>query len=200
MRAAAVVTALLAVALGAGTAAAQRPHRSGWWIELGSGPAAARVACGGCEDVTVVPGAGGLLRTGGTISDRVLIGVESFGFSHEALSLGGSDTTTDAATATLTLDVLWFPWRAPIFLKGGVGMADGEFTVRDTAGVIQKAEGAGIGLTFGLGADLPLSRRLALTLNAAAFITGIGDVVLLGTRVDDVIATMYHVGLGVTWR
>lgn len=180
-----------AVALCGPAAAQRRPHRTGLWFEIASGPAFSRVACAGCEDVVISPGSSGSILLGGVISDRVLIGVESFGF--------GSDTLGFAA-GTVTLDVLWFPWRVGAFLKGGVGAAGGDFTVIDSTGTAIAAEGQGIALTFGVGWDFPISRKFAFTAHADAFITGIGDVVLPTTRVEDVIATLYQVAIGFTIR
>ena len=80
----AAAAAALVVTLVADGAAAQRPHRTGLWFELGGGPAAVRVACAGCADVSFEGGSGGYLRLGGVLSDRVLLGVEAFGFDDEA--------------------------------------------------------------------------------------------------------------------
>jgi hypothetical protein len=96
--------------------------------------------------------------------------------------------------------VLWFPWRSGAFLKGGVGIADGTFSATPEPGAPVITEGIGVGLTFGLGYDLPLSRTFAITANAAAFIAAIGDIVLPSGVVDDVIATMYVFAIGLTVR
>ena len=182
---------LTAAASLVGPAAAQRPHRTGLWFEIGSGPAHLRVACAGCDDVTTSSGASGYIRIGGVISDKVLLGIESFGFGQDSIGCGGG---------TVTVDVLWFPWRSGAFLKGGVGAAGGAFTVIDSTGTLVEAQGEGIGLALGLGWDVPISRKFALTAHASAYITGIGDVVLPTVTVDDVIATMYHITLGFTFR
>jgi len=191
--------ALAVVAL-AGRAAAQRPHRSGLWFELGGGPAAVRVACAGCADVSFEAGSGGDLRLGGVLSDRVLLGVETFGFDDETFGFTAGDTAFVAETGTVAAVVLWFPWRSGAFLKGGVGIAEGSFTTTPTPGSPVIAEGVGVGLTFGLGYDVAISRKFAITVNAAAFITAIGDLVLPTSTVDDVIATMYVVSIGFTVR
>ncbi|HXV89747.1 MAG TPA: hypothetical protein VD707_00165 [Gemmatimonadales bacterium] len=194
----------LAVTLVAGAladrAAAQRPHRSGLWFELGSGPAAVRVACAGCADVSFEGGSGGYLRVGGVVSDRVLLGVEAFGFDDETFGFTAGDTAFVAETATVAAVALWFPWRSGAFLKGGVGIAEGSFTTTPTPGSPVIAEGVGVGLTFGVGWDFAISRKFAITANAAAFITAIGDLVLPSETVDDVIATMYVVSIGFTVR
>jgi hypothetical protein len=88
-----------------------------------------------------------------------------------------------------------------LFVKGGVGAAHGPFTVTPTIGVAPiTARGTGVGLTFGLGYDQRISPMVALTGCVCAQIAGIGDVVLPTTRVDDVIASMYHVTIGLTIR
>ena len=195
--AAAVVLGVTALA---DVAAAQRPHRSGLWFELGSGPAAVRVACAGCADVSFEGGSGAHLRLGGVLSDRVLLGVEAFGFDDEAFGFTAGDTTFVAETGAVGAVVLWFPWRSGAFLKGGVGIAEGTFTTTPTTGSPVIAEGVGVGLTFGLGWDVAISRKFAITANAAAFITAIGDLVLPVGTVEDVIATMYVVAIGFTVR
>ena len=191
--------ALLVTALADG-AAAQRPHRTGLWFELGSGPAAVRVACAGCADVTTSGGSGAHLRLGGVVSDRVLLGVETFGFTDETFGFTAGDTAFVAETGTVAAVVLWFPWRSGAFLKGGVGIADGRFTTTPTPDSSVVVEGVGVGLTFGLGWDVAISRKFAITANAGAFITAIGDLVLPGGTVDDVIATMYVLAIGFTVR
>ena len=196
---AAAAVAVVATAL-AGGAAAQRPHRTGLWFELGGGPAAVRVACAGCADVSFEAGSGGYLRLGGVLSDRVLLGVEAFGFDDETFGFTAGDTAFVAETGTVAAVVLWFPWRSGAFLKGGVGLAEGSFTTTPTTGTPVIAEGVGVGLTFGLGWDVAISRKFAITANAAAFIAAIGDLVLPSGTVDDVIATMYVVSIGFTVR
>lgn len=196
---AAAAVALLVTALADG-AAAQRPHRTGLWFELGGGPAAIRVACAGCVEVDFQSGSGGYLRLGGVVSDRVLLGVETFGFTDEAFGFTAGDTSFVADGGTVAAVVLWFPWRSGAFVKGGVGVADGTFTTTPATGSPVIAEGTGVGLTFGLGWDVAISRKFAITANAAAFITAIGDLVLPGGTVDDVIATMYVVSIGFTVR
>ena len=195
-----VLALALAVLLPAWTSA-QRSHRTGLWGEIGFGPAYARMACSGCSEVATAPGASSTLRIGGKISERILLGVESFGFIHEETfgsSLG--DTSTVAEAAMLAAVVLWFPWRSGVFLKGGLGVTHGQFTVVTGPSQADTSRGTGIGMTYGLGFDQPISRKLALTANAAAFIEAIGDLELPGRRVDDVIATMYHVTIGLTFR
>lgn len=196
-------TALLGATLlvaAAGTARAQRPHRSGLWGEIGWGPGAVRIGCAGCPDVRFTSGNASLARIGGTISNKVLLGVETFGVLNEGFGFTPGDTSILAENATLSGVVLWFPWRGGMFLKGAVGLSGGTFTVTDSLNQQLRTESVGVGLSFGLGFDRPISRKFALTANLAANITAIGDVIVNGQVVDDVIATAYMLSIGVTFR
>jgi hypothetical protein len=183
----------------AGAQRTDRPHRSGLWGEIGAGPGRIRIGCSGCTDVVAASAPASYLRIGGTVSDHVVIGLEVFSLLDRAFGFSSGDTTTTAATATATIVVLWFPTRRGFFVKGGAGLAGGQFTIPGTAGA-DTSTGGGIGMTFGFGWDFALSRRFAITTNFAAYVTAVGDVVLPGQRVDDVIATMYQAGIGFTFR
>jgi len=176
-----------------------RQHRSGLWGEFGAGPGRVRIACSGCADVVAAGAPTSYFRIGGTVSDRVVIGLEVFSLLDRAFGFSPGDTSTTAETATATVVVLWFPSRRGFFFKGGVGLAAGQFTVPGTAGA-DTSNGGGIGLTFGFGWDFAISRKFAVTTNLAAYVTAVGDVVLPGQRVDDVIATMYQGSIGFTFR
>ena len=183
-------------------AAAPKRHRMGLWGELGSGPGYVRIACSGCSDVIGASGTTTYFRIGGSISRNVLIGFEVFGFLDNSFGFG-SDTNTVAETGTAAIVLLWYPGRTGLFFKGGVGAAFGQFAIpADTAGAApaDTSTGGGVGLTFGLGWDLPISRKFAFTANAAAFVTALGDVDLPGHYVDDVIATNYQLSIGFVFR
>jgi hypothetical protein len=177
----------------------RRPHRGGLWGELGGGPGRVRVACSGCNDVVTAAGPTSYLRIGGTVSDHVLIGFEAFSLLDRAFGIATGDTTTRAETSIAAVVVIWFPGRHGLFCKGGVGIANGQFTIPRSAGT-DTTNGTGIGLTFGVGWDFPISRKFAVTTNVAAYVTAVGDVLLPGRRVDDVIATMYQGSIGFTFR
>lgn len=197
-----ILAAVALVILGSGGAAAQRrsrPHRSGLWGELSSGTGHVRIACSGCNDVVTANGATSFVRIGGTVSDHVVIGFEAFSLLDRGLGFFSQDTTT-AETATAAIVVLWFPGRHGLFFKGGAGAAGGQFILPSGPTEADTSNGAGIGLTFGLGWDWSISRKFAITANAATFVVGLGDIVLPTRRVDDVIATMYQASIGVTFR
>lgn len=190
----------LLCALLARDGSAQYARRTGFWMEISTGPGFVRVGCAGCGDVITENGSGGFLRLGGALSSKVLLGVESNGFIDETFGFAPEDESVVAEASSLAAVVLWYPWRAGIFLKGGVGLAGGRFTVPSDSAEAVEATGHGVGMTFGFGLDVPLSRRFALTGNAAAFIMAIGDVRLPSVTVDDVIPTVYQVGIGLTVR
>jgi hypothetical protein len=179
----------------------RRPHRSGLWGELGGGGGVARIACSGCTDVVTAGGITNHFRIGGTVSDRVVIGFETFGLLDQAFGFAPSDPSTgsSAETVSLAVVVLWFPGRRGLFFKGGVGAATGEF-VLPTGAQSDTSQGGGMGVTFGVGWDWPISRKFAITANVGTYVTALGDIVLPGRRVDDVIATMYEASIGFTFR
>jgi len=198
---AAGVLPMLVVLLATG-AEAQRPHRAGLWLETGGGVGYVRIASSGSTNVTSALGSASYLRVGALLSDEVLLGVENFGFVDNMLGFFRGDTSSVAETWSFTVVVLWYPWRSSgLFAKGGVGAAQGTFTVTPPGGgPTVTARGTGVGLTFGLGYDQKISRKFALTGCLCADIAGIGDVVLPTTRVDDMIASIYHVTIGITLR
>jgi hypothetical protein len=198
-RAGAVLAVLVGLLATAGLA--QRPHRTGAWLEAGGGAGYVRIASSGSTNVTSAPGSTYYLRAGALLSDKVLLGVENVVFVDDLLGFFRADTSSVAETWSLAVVVLWFPWRSGVFVKGGVGVAQGTFTTTPTGGGPPfTARGTGVGLTFGLGYDRKISRKVALTGCVCAQIAGIGDVVRPTTRLDDMIASIYHATIGITIR
>ena len=177
----------------------QRPHRTGLWAEVSAGIGTIRVACTGCPDPVFTAGSAGLVRLGGTLTDKVLLGWETAGFTHETLGSAPEDSSTRSQIEAISVVVLWFPWRSGLFLKGGVGLAQGRFTVA-AGSAVDSTEGTGIGMTLGLGWDIPISRKFAITANAASIIAAPGDFVLPGRRIEDIIGSVYQVSVGITLR
>lgn len=191
----------LLVGLLAAGAWAQRPHRSGVWVEAGGGLGYVRISSSGSTVVTSAPGSVSYLRAGARLSDKVMLGIENFGFVDDMLGFFRADTSSVGQTWSLSAVVLWYPWRSGLFVKAGVGAAQGTFVVTPPGGGSPvTTRGTGVGLTFGAGYDLKLSRKFALTTCLCGDIAGIGDVVLPTARVDDVIASIYHVTIGITLR
>ncbi len=182
---------------------AQRPHRSGLWVELGLGPSLTRVSCSDCSEVTRGSGPVGSTRVGLALSDRVMLGLEIASQVDTRFGFTSTDSSGIARNETFAIIVLWYPWDAGLFLKGGTGVATGEITVEPDAvapSVPIVSIGEGVGMTFGVGWDFTLSRHIALTANATSWISAIGDIVLSDGAVEDVIASRYGLTIGLTIR
>lgn len=191
---------MVIAAAAAAPAAAQRPHRTGLWGEVSLGPGRIRINCSNCQKVLVSRGDAANLRIGGVLSNSVLLGLENVGVGNRSFGFEQGDTSVTAEMASVNVIVIWYPWRYGFFLKGGVGIASGRFSVRTSPTDTTVAESFGSGLTFGVGWDQPISRKFAITANAGAFITAIGDVRLPASIADDVIATTYQLTIGLTFR
>ncbi len=193
---------LLATLSGSGLAAQRptRPHRAGLWGELGFGAGHVRVACAGCTSVVPAHGPTSYLRIGGTVSDHVVIGFEVFSLLDRAFHFSLDQSQSTAETATAAVIIMWYPGRTGLFFKGGVGAAGGQYSIPRSATQADTSSGAGMGLTFGAGWDWSVSRKFAFTANVATYVVAVGDIVLPGQRVDDVIATVYQASIGFTFR
>lgn len=182
-------------------ARAQERVRSGFWMEAVKGTGTVRNTCaGGCEGVTVAYGPTYHVRAGGSLGSRVLVGVEFFSHRAPRLFLAPGGSPVDAHSGSLTPVVLWYVGESGFYLKGGAGLNQGTYTVRPETGDPLTTERLGTGLTFGVGLDIGLGERLALTANFDSFVNAVGDVSVDGTLVDDIIATIYEVGIGIVLR
>lgn len=198
MKARLLIAALL---LWAAPLAAQRPHRSGFWLELAGGPANVRVGCGGCDEVTRNTVASNTIRFGFPLSDHVMLGLEAFSFTNKGgFAFANSEDQTRTESGVLEAVLLWYPTKSGLFIKGGTGIASSDFFVAQEGADSATVSGTGVGLTVGLGYDFAISRKFAITANAGIHVAAIGDVLLPTGNVDDVIATVYSISVGVTLR
>ena len=135
-------------------AQAPEEHRvhQGFWIGGGLGYGSVHPSCDGCGSTSSEGGISGLLRLGGTLSEQVLIGVESNGWFK---NMDGVDNTVGNFSAALYV----YPSRKTgVFLKGGVGVAGYEASDGGN-----KLEGYGLGLMGGAGYDIPIGGHTAIT-------------------------------------
>lgn len=201
---AALVLLHLFAAAGAGAqqsdTTSKPPRRSGLWAEIGIGYGSLRVSSAGVEEVTNSPGVPSYIRVGGSVSRHVYLGGETAGFFDDSFLT--SDTTTLAAEVeALSFIAVWFPTKLGLFFKGGLGMAQGRFTVlRDSTS--ETFRGTGLNVNWGVGWDFPIGRRLSITSNLSSTVVGIGDFLVAGgtETVEDVIGTVYALSVGVTFR
>jgi hypothetical protein len=188
------ILAALALAALAAPAAAQQAHREGWWAEAAGGYGYLRVGTQS-QQVRRQTGTSWYLRVGRQLGHNVSAGLEASTYT-------GSADTMDAHVSSLQAIAVFNPWsRIPFFLQGGFGITDGLVQVTVPPGQVYEATGTGMGLSFGASYDIHVGRRLSITPTVATHISALGDFIFSPTqKADDVIATAYLVGVGVTWR
>lgn len=140
--------------LGATTASAQVPSpdagsslpvRQGVWFNAGLGFGS--LGCQNCDGERE-SGLSGGLSLGGTLSDRVLIGVGTTGF---AKSIEGETLTV----GTLDARVRFYPARTKgLFLNGGVGLGSMSYAGESEFG---------LGIMLGAGWDIRVGKNVSLT-------------------------------------
>ena len=185
--------AVLTGALLAAPANAQVPFRGGPWLDVGIGYGRLRLTCATC-DATGTWGTAITVSVGGAPTRNVLIGVEG------QLWLRGGKGPSQRVQSLIAM-VQWYPWPAAgLFLRGGTGVVRGP-VAPEAAGVPPaSAQGTGIGLDFGVGYDLPVSRHFGLTAQAGWNIAALGDLTVNGTTAEDVIAYVTRIGVAVVFR
>lgn len=131
-------------------------ERQGFWIGLGGGYGSAGVGCDGCDGGDREGAFAGSLKLGGTLNERVLLGVESNGWIKEQ---DGITLTLGSVTGTVT----FYPQASSgFFLKGGVG-ASYISTDFSEGSLSVSASKTGWGLLAGLGYDLRVGRNISIT-------------------------------------
>jgi len=192
--------ALLALAVAATAASAQGGLRSGFWLEGSTGTGTVRNTCAGCPGITVGYGSSSHVRIGGTLNRRLLVGLELFALRSSKITLAPGQAPVEAENISLGPVVIGYVGSSGFFLKGGAGLTRGTYTVRPESGEPVTTERTGSGLTFGVGLDLKLFRWLAMTVTLDTYVAAVGDVYVQDVLVDDIIATMYEAGIGLTLR
>ena len=193
-RGAALVTGLLGALL-AGPAAAQEPVRSGSWLDVGAGYGRLRVRCTTCSGVGTAHGGTVTVTLGRSLSRKVLLGLEGQIWS-------GWEAKPREQVRSLTVVAQWYPWHERrFFLRGGTGIVQGPVEPRGTGASPASVKGTGVGLTFGVGYDLPLGPRLGLAAQAATHVAALGDLALPGNiTLNDTIAYVTRLSVAVVLR
>lgn len=192
-----IVAALLATAR---AVAAQGELRQGFWLEGSTGTGTVRNSCAGCPGITVGYGSSNHLRIGGSLNRRLLVGVELFALRSSKITLASGAPPVDAENISVAPIVIGYIGHSGFFLKGGAGLTRGNFTVRPESGEPVTTRRTGSGLTFGVGLDIKLLRWLAMTVTLDTYVAAVGDVYVEDVLVDDIIATVYEAGIGLTLR
>ena len=193
-RGAAVVTGLLGALL-AGPAAAQEPVRSGFWLDAGAGYGRLRVRCATCSGVGTAHGGTVTVTLGHSLSRKVVLGLEGQIWSSW-------ETGPREQVRSLTVVAQWYPWHGGrFFLRSGTGIVQGPVVPRGTGASRASVQGTGVGLTFGVGYDVPLGRRLGLAAQAASHVAALGDLSLPGNiNLNDTIAYVTRLSVAVVLR
>ena len=147
-----IVPVLLLTAFAVSTAEAQ--NRAGFWISGGIGGG---VNTAESLDGARLGGGAGYLRLGGTVSDKLLLGVEFNGWTRSRNGVGNIRSNT-------TFTAMLYP--SPVgsfFLKGGLGVSIIQVSV-DIAGISVSGTESGFGSTIGMGYDIALG-SVSLTPN-----------------------------------
>jgi hypothetical protein len=192
-RVAAVLTLLLPGLL-ATRAAAQQAHRPGWWLEAAGGYGYLRVGTASNE-VQRAEGTSYFVRGGRQLAHNVSLGLEYTSFR-------GDKNSASAYVDGIEAIAVFNPWsKVPFFFSGGVGISDGRVTVSIPTNQLFVAQGTGVGLSFSAAYDIRIGRHFAITPSVQSHIGALGDFHFSPTQIaDDVIATAYQVGVGITWR
>ena len=179
--------ALLLALLGAAAARAQHPQtRQGFWIGFGFGFGSLGLSCDGCSSIDRESGVSGFLKMGGTVSDKLLLGGETNGWTKK---IAGQNITAGNVSFT----AYYYPTPASgLFLRGGLGFADYQEEGSDAS--------TGFGVTLGLGYDIRVGTNFSLTPVANFSWGSVGDVQSGPGTVLGVKENVFQLGLGFTWH
>jgi hypothetical protein len=168
--------------------------RQGFWIGFGAGYGSASVGCDDCETEDREGSITGYFKLGGTLSDRVLLGVESNAWVKN--EEGG-----DLTLANVSGVVYFYPQPSSgFFLKAGVGLSYLDISVREDS-FSSSLDKTGFGFLAGAGYDLRVGRNISITPSVNYYYGKPGDVafqgeVLLGSFhhnvFDFVIGVTFH--------
>jgi hypothetical protein len=137
------------------------PRHSGFWISLGLGGGG--LSCWTCEehDGTNWPGAGGggYLALGGTVSPKLLVGAEwTTGFIFNIDEPSENGVAPQAGINLLSAIVQFYPIARGFHLVAGPALG-----VASITGGGHLIEAPGMGVLLGLGYDLRIARKYAIT-------------------------------------
>jgi hypothetical protein len=160
-----ICAALLLAAVVIPSASAQEPgpRRQGFWFLIGAGYGSASIDCDQC-DSDYKSGLAGTLALGGTLSQQLLVGVESDWWTRD-----DNDVWISAGIVSAVAYI--FPGREMgLYFKGGAGVAGFHST-----GFGPNKDQFGFGLMGGVGYEIPLHRDFSLTPMASYHWGTLGD-------------------------
>lgn len=130
--------------------------REGFWIGFGGGWGWADLGCDECEGEDREDSFTGFIKLGGTLNDRVLLGLESNGWVKDE---DGGRLTLGTLTGTVT----FYPQASGgFFLKGGAGLSYVSLDIDDFF-FEASASKTGWGVLAGAGYDIRVGRNVSIT-------------------------------------
>jgi len=160
-----LITALCFCLAGSTPATAQEytPRRHGLWFLVGAGYGSARIDCDQCN-ANYDPGLAGTLALGTTLSEHLLVGVESDWWSRD-------DDGVWTGVGNVSAVGYFFPRRdLGLFLKAGAGVAGFHST-----GFGPDQDQFGFGVIAGLGCEFPVRGGFSLVPMASYHWGHMGD-------------------------
>jgi hypothetical protein len=186
--------ALGAVWLLASSASAGHPQdRQGFWIGLGGGYGSADASCDDCEGGEREGSFTGFVKLGGTLNERVLLGVETNLWMKEE-----EDVTLTLGSFTGT--VTFYPQASSgFFLKAGFGASyvDTDFNLGTLSVTVSKT---GWGVLAGIGYDLRVGRNVSLTPSVNYYYGQPGDLAFDGEELLNWKQNVVSFEIGITFH
>ncbi len=147
--------------LGAGAARAQDgPGPHALWFSAGLGYGPAHAGCDGCGNISGQSGASGFLSAGGVLKHKLRLGGQLDVWTHHWTETNfGVSSGVTRAYGNVSATISYYPLRAPLFLRGGVGVGFGRF--KSTIGGSSGA--TGFGMIVGAGYDVRVVPHVFLT-------------------------------------
>ena len=174
-------------------ALAPAPVSAQTWYTIGAGAGGTRVDCDNCEAIERFWSGSGYLRAGGTLGENVRVGGELVFWQK---SLEGSEAYLRAIEGI----VLWHP-SPPGGFFGQAGLGLGRIrNVFTTEGTTVRASETGLSVMVGVGYDLRVGKRVFLTPSLMSIAVPAATIDTPAGPLDNMVATLFFAGLGVTIR
>ncbi len=183
--------AVLLGGLFAGPALAQVPYRGGPWMDAGVGYGGLRLICDSACGATETSGIEFTVTVGGAPTSNVLLGLQGQVWFR----------SPGQRVHSVMPIVQWYPWPAAgFFVRAGTGIVWGPVTPQPQGAPPSTQRSTGVGLDFGAGYDLPVSRHYGVTVQAAWHVAALGDMQIGTATANDVIAYVTRIGVAIVYR
>jgi hypothetical protein len=165
-------------------------ERQGFWIGFGGGYGSAHASCDGGDGEGSYAG---FIKLGGTLNQRVLLGVEANAWSKDE---GGPTLTLGSFTGTVT----FYPQATSgFFLKGGAGLSYVSTEFRE-ASLSVSLDKTGWGVLAGPGDDVRVGRNISITPCVNFYCGQPGDLVFEGETIGNWKQNVISFEVGITFH